>query len=372
MKLLAELANPLAVLVVRVPTTASPNWVDFQSAGKTILEALQIELDGERVAIKPNVTSGERFADPDNGICTHPGFVQGMVEYLAQHGAQPRRMAVIEDPRNSDDNQPRHWLGTGYDRLAAETGIQLRCPTAFTCVKKKVPKPQVFERLSVSRLAVAPGTVLFNVPKLKTHNLSITTLGMKNLMGLVNVFDRHYCAQAWKELPEPARSETRPRQEWMTPEIHRLWQEGLARRLVDTAQVIQPALTIVEGVVGREGTGFQRGRNRSLGLVIAGTNIVAVDSVASYLMGFDPLNLPYLSLAAEAGLGVHDVQKLKIYTWEKGELHANPDIQALRAQPAFRVVTWTQGEIAVEFSDPSSPIPDASGVVLTNIKFSKE
>jgi uncharacterized protein (DUF362 family) len=28
-----------------------------------------------------------------------------------------------------------------------------------------------------------------------------------------------------------------------------------------------------------------------LGLVIAGTNMVAVDSLASYLMGFDPLEL---------------------------------------------------------------------------------
>jgi hypothetical protein len=66
------------------------------------------------------------------------------------------------------------------------------------------------------------------------------------------------------------------------------WQEGLARRLTDTAQVIRPALNIVEGIVGREGTGFQRGRNRTLGLAVAGVNPVAVDSLTSYLMGFDP------------------------------------------------------------------------------------
>ena len=63
--------------------------------------------------------------------------------------------------------------------------------------------------------------------------------------------------------------------------MHELWQTGLARRLADTAQVLRPALNIVEGVVGREGTGFHRGRNRPLGLVIAGVNMVAVDSVAS-------------------------------------------------------------------------------------------
>ncbi len=42
----------------------------------------------------------------------------------------------------------------------------------------------------VSRLALDPGTVLINVPKLKTHNLGITTLCMKNLMGVVNVWDQ--------------------------------------------------------------------------------------------------------------------------------------------------------------------------------------
>ena len=134
-------------------------------------------------------------------------------------------------------------------------------------------------------------------PKLKTHNLAITTLCLKNLMGAVNVFDRHYCHQAWGEIPAAMRDDDRPRNEWMDETVHGRWQDGLARRLADTAQVIRPALNVVEGVVGRDGTGFNRGRNYPLGLVIAGVNMVAVDSVASYLMGFDPAQLIYLQVA---------------------------------------------------------------------------
>jgi uncharacterized protein (DUF362 family) len=214
-----------------------------------------------------------------------------------------------------------------------------------------VPAPQKFERLNVSRLAVAANTVLFNVPKLKTHNLGITTLGMKNLMGLVNVFDRHYCLQAWDELPEEIQHDQRPRREWFDQEKHDLWQTGLARRLVDTAQVIQPAMNIVEGVIGREGTGFQRGRNRALGLVVAGINVVAVDSVASYIMGFDPLALIYLKLAAKAGLGCSDVNQLKIYTEQQGELSLCPDPASLRVSPPFQVITNTLGEKPISFQD---------------------
>ena len=206
------------------------------------------------------------------------------------------------------------WRGTGYDELARATGVKLRCPTTYTCVRKPVPQPQVFPSLNVSRLAVAPNTVLFNVPKLKTHNLAITTLCLKNLMGVVNVFDRHYCDQAWRELAAGGALnglEGPPREEWLDEPTHDRWQEGLARRLVDTAQVIQPHLNIVEGVVGREGTGFQRGRNIPAGLVIAGINMVAVDSVASYLMGFDPRTSSICRW--RLALGCNDVSQLRVY-----------------------------------------------------------
>jgi uncharacterized protein (DUF362 family) len=336
--------NPKAVLIFRQPLDGLADWDDFRAAAHRVMHLMKIELEDESAVIKPNVTSGERFANPDSGVTTHPGFVQGMAEYLKEHGARRGRISVIEDPRDSDDNLPRNWDRTGYDLAAARTGMRLLCPTTYTCVKKEVPHPQLFKQLSVSRLAVAQHSVLFNVPKLKTHNLAITTLGMKNLMGLVNVFDRHYCIQAWDELPAAIRSERRPRHEWFTREMHEEWQTGLALRLADTAQVLRPTLNIVEGVVGREGTGFQRGRNRNLGLVVAGVNVVAVDSVASWLAGFDPLNLIYLQVAAATGLGENDVAKLDLLTEQDGEIIRCADPAALRVDPPFRVISGIQGE----------------------------
>ncbi|RPJ38032.1 MAG: DUF362 domain-containing protein, partial [Chloroflexi bacterium] len=247
---------------------------------------------------------------------------------------------------------------------ARETGARLHFPSTYTCVRKPVPHPQAHPELTVSRLATAPNTVLFNVPKMKNHNLAITTLCMKNLMGLVSVFDRHYCLQAWKEMPEEWQAEHRPRHEWFTEEMHERWEEGLARRLVDTAQVVQPALNIVEGIVGREGTGFQRGRNRTLGLAVAGVNIVAVDSLASYLMGYDPQRLIYLQLAAEAGLGTNDIGRLKVYTELEGELVLCKDIDTLRITPPFRCITNTVGENPNPFHLDSSLINDPSDTLF--------
>ncbi|MBN1935589.1 MAG: DUF362 domain-containing protein [Anaerolineae bacterium] len=344
MKIHPLLNDPQAVLIVHLPPSNPVCDQDYRRTAEKALAAMQIELEGENAVIKPNVTVGELYADPDSGITTHPSFVWAMVDYLGQHGARQGGIYILEDPRNSNDSEPRHWRGTGYDEMAAQAGVKLRCPNAHSCVKKPVPKPLARSELPVSRLAVAPNTVLFNVPKLKTHNLALTTLCLKNLMGVVDVFERHFCAQAWQELPEEVRSNPRPRHEWLDRATHKRWQEGLARRLVDTARVVTPQLNLVEGVVGREGTGFQRGLNRSLGLAVAGINMVAVDSVASYLMGFDPQQLIYLRVAAAAGLGTNDLAQLRIYAVQDEAIVPCPDVDALRAQPPFRVISGLAGE----------------------------
>jgi uncharacterized protein (DUF362 family) len=369
MKIHPLLVDPEAVFVYRTPLESAPDFNDFRRAAFQALQAMGVEPETDKAVIKPNVTSGERFADPNTGITTHPGFVQGMVEYLQSQGLKGRRITIAEDPRDTDDNRPRHWNGTGFHEVCAATGAKLHTSTTYTCVKKPVENPQTFATLNVSRLAVAPDSELFNVAKLKTHNLAITTLCMKNLMGLVNVFDRHYCLQAWDELPEPVRSNPRPRREWLEREMHEEWQLGLARRLVDTAQVIRPALNVVEGIVGREGTGFQRGRNRVLGLVVAGVNIVAVDSLTSYLMGFDPLSVVYLNLAKQAGLGENDVRKLRVYMKQDGELTDCPESTMLRANPPFRVISGLKGEDVDPFHSAEATKNDVIEAIFSKMTF---
>jgi len=39
---------------------------------------------------------------------------------------------------------------------------------------------------------------------------------------------------------------------------------------------------------------------------------VAIDAVAAKLMGFDPLDLPYIRLAHDAGLGVGDPRDIEL------------------------------------------------------------
>ena len=78
MKLHTLLDDQNAVLISKTPISDPVTWEDFRIAGYRIMEAMQIELEDENAVLKPNVTSGERFADPDTGVTTHPVFLQGM------------------------------------------------------------------------------------------------------------------------------------------------------------------------------------------------------------------------------------------------------------------------------------------------------
>jgi len=357
MKMHPLLDDPDAVLISRTPVSEPVNKADFERGAQQVLAALRIEIEpGENAVLKPNVTAGEVRENGDTGIGTHAHFIGGLTKYLHAHGARPDGVYVLEDPRNNNTETPRTWVHTGYPEMAAETGAILREPYRFNLVERRVPNPLVYPVRRVPKLAVAPNSVLINVPKMKTHNLGITTLCMKNLQGADNNFDRHYCGSGSGELrwsdplvhSEMERLAKRARaagtRAWLPRWMHELWQQNLARRLTDICQVLVPRLNVVEGVVARDGTGFNQGTNFPLGLVVAGTNVVAVDTVASYLMGFNPARIVYLRIAGDAGLGTNDLRKIAVYETQGNDVVPCRDLAAWRANPPFRVISNVLGE----------------------------
>jgi len=47
-------------------------------------------------------------------------------------------------------------------------------------------------------------------------------------------------------------------------------------------------------------------------IILAGNDQVAIDAVASKIMGFDPLNIDYIKMAHDRGLGTGDVDQIDI------------------------------------------------------------
>jgi ferredoxin len=130
---------------------------------------------------------------------------------------------------------------------------------------------------------------LVNLPKFKTHDLTLLTGAIKNLFGLVS---GTYKTELHKKFFE---------------------KDDFANILVDIFQEAKPALTIVDGIVAMEGDGpATSGKLRNLNLLFAGADCVALDSILALIMGVDPLSVTTTKEAVSRGLGEADMNSISI------------------------------------------------------------
>jgi uncharacterized protein (DUF362 family) len=125
--------------------------------------------------------------------------------------------------------------------------------------------------------------VLINVPIAKHHSLARLTLGMKNLMGIIE--DRG--------------------------SIH----FNMGQRLADLTSLIMPALTVIDAIrilTDNGPTGGSLDDVKKLDTVIASADIIAADSYATTLFGKKPNDLDYIRAGAAMKLGQSDLSKVKI------------------------------------------------------------
>jgi len=323
------MSNKQVVYVHRIELNGEATERDFHRASYELLRALCPD-PGDKVLIKPNVTIP---TEPDSGIITHPAFVGGIVDYLIEIGVEPGHIAVGEGAGSSFDMTP-HFAHGGYRDLAAEKGIQLVNLNQDASVRVRIsPHGKPSKTLSISRIVRGEGRYVINVPKMKNHRLVQTTLCTKNLMGTITPAHlRHLCQQSF---PQDLGSS------WsnLTEEGIVRWEERMGEKLSELSCAVKPDLHIVEGVVGREGTGFRRGRNLYTGLAAAGVNGTAVDTVVTVLMGFDPKKVGYLRKAAEWGLGPNRLEDIPVFEVQEGEF-APCDVRKMVFDPPFKLIRF--------------------------------
>lgn len=193
---------------------------------------------------------------------------------------------------------------------------------------------------SISK-TVLESDVFINVPKLKTHKKTGVTLSLKNLIGITN---RKYWLPHYREGTPPEGDEYPQK-----PPLAKLIQQKLARfplpldrslimnfvDLKDSKNYITEGdwcgndtlwrvildfnkilffsdkagkmknkiqrkyLTIIDGIIGGEGSGPLRPTPRAVGFLIAGFNPAIVDCLATNVMGFDYHRIKQLERALD-------------------------------------------------------------------------
>ncbi|MBR9679747.1 MAG: DUF362 domain-containing protein, partial [Candidatus Altiarchaeota archaeon] len=127
---------------------------------------------------------------------------------------------------------------------------------------------------------------VLHLPTMKTHGHTTTTGSIKNAFGGLIPKYRHHS--------------------------HKYIHEIITDLLVIQQDIHKGIFSVIDGAVAGDGAGPRTMEPRIENLIIAGADQVAVDSTMSAIMGFEPLNIGYIRLSHELGLGVGDTDKIKL------------------------------------------------------------
>ncbi len=240
---------------------------------------------GSKVFVKINHLSPPSPAE--KGVVTHPVLVAAVLDLLKEIGAD---ITVGDDIQADGDG----FLVSGFRQMCQQAGVRL-INLRETGFAETACNGHFLEKIYLAK-TVAAADVIINLPKLKTHSLCIFTGAVKNLYGTVPTsFRRKFHAEYFKN-------------------------ENFSQAVTDIFSVSRPQLTIMDGIIAMEGEGPAGGNLRKLGVILAGRDAVAVDAVATKIIGFSPLDIYTTRYSSERGLGTANLQDIELIGEEIGRV----------------------------------------------------
>lgn len=225
----------------------------------------QTELAGKRVLLKPNLLTDRR---PEQAVTTHPEVVRHVIRRFTAVGA---RVTVGDSPA-STANLRQVWQTSGLGAVCAEEGVPL--------ISLEQAGASAFEANGFSFSVATPvleADLIVNLPKVKSHSLTMLTAAVKNIYGVV-----------------PGYAKTTLHRLYPKPEVF--------GRLIRTLwTVIPPTWTLADGIVGMEGQGPANGRPVNLGFLAASEDPFALDRALCDVLHIDVRRVPYLAAQAAEG-----------------------------------------------------------------------
>jgi uncharacterized protein (DUF362 family)/Pyruvate/2-oxoacid:ferredoxin oxidoreductase delta subunit len=244
---------------------------------------------GDRVLIKPNLLTART---PDRATTTHPEVVTAVIESVQAMGGRP---VIGDSPGSTRGDIETLWSETGMRDVSERTGAPLVNFEA-SGVYRTTLNGQVYY---IAKTAMDVDLIV-NMPKLKTHSLTLFTGAVKNMFGVVPGFRKR--------------------------ETHLLHPkaEPFCRALVDIFSLVVPRITLMDAVEAMDGDGPAAGRKRHIGLLLAGGDAVAVDATAGMIVGMEPEKIHTCRLAAQRGLGVVDPADIRLLGDDHQEMGIEP------------------------------------------------
>jgi uncharacterized protein (DUF362 family) len=288
---------PLSGSSERRSVVSVANGVSRRKNVQEALEAIEDQImpvlkTKKHVIIKPNIVSTSNQL-----ASTHVDALHGILDFLG-----PRFKGPVVIAESSAGYTTEGYDHFGYRGLVPEHK-PLNVSLADLNEEGKYLTHTILNgdlHLVPVRLAARlldPEAYLICSAMLKTHNVVVATLSIKNMA-----------------LGSPLHSSRKERPGWNDK---RLYHGGVRQTHVDiamTAERLQPCwgAAVLDGWEGMEGNGPGGGTLVPSRIAIASTDYVAADSVGVQAMGINPEWVGYLGFCARARLGQSDLSQIEI------------------------------------------------------------
>jgi uncharacterized protein (DUF362 family) len=266
--------------------TGDKQRVAVVEAGANIRAAVErsIELIGglglegnEEVIIKPNLCNSK---NPHGMVITDFRILEAVIQLVQD---KTDRITIVESDNISDTARNRAER-TGLLKLLDKLGVKF-----LNLSEDDHEVHEIFRKKLRLPRTVIDADYFINIPKIKTEGHVTVTLSIKNLFGLLQRRNKN--------------------------KLH----GQLNKILPYLAKIVRHDLIVVDGLVAMEGNGPIIGTPRDLGVIIAGSNPVSVDSVCSRIMCFNPSEIEHIANAH--ALGEINIDRIEILGdgWERFE-----------------------------------------------------
>jgi uncharacterized protein (DUF362 family) len=314
--------------------------------GKLTREAVELAGNwpvkkGNVVYFKPNLVNsavdmmeGQSVTPPEQQAhVTDVRIIRELCVMAWESGA--KKIYIGEGTRSGADSASlSHW---GYYQIADELNaqgmnvvIEPIGEAPYTWVKAKgLAEPDYAIPTSIAKEV----DVLISVPQMKCHTIAGTSLSLKNISTGIPT---HKVYGTYKlALPHLTFAE-------YTTDINLIRKkDGKGTRIIDYA--------VVDGLWAGEGEqgGAWGGPGSfpvAMGVIVAGSDPLAVDSVTTAVMGFNPHNYGTYRMAGEYGLGCNDLSKIKVVGKSIKEVQEKlvPPMHTWRWPDAAKNIAWDE------------------------------
>lgn len=267
---------------VSIAKASSYRLPELIVAVKSSLEAVgglnSIIKPGYKVFVKINHLSPPSPAE--RGIVTHPVFVEAVITLLKETGCD---ITIGDDIEEGGEDG---FAISGYREMCDRVGVRLVNLRETGFVEKEC-NGKALRSVYLSK-TVFEADVIINLPKFKTHFLTTFTGGIKNMYGVI-----------------PAGLRRRFHGEYFRT-------DDFCQALVDIFSLAKPRLSIMDGIIAMEGEGPGSGNLKQLGLILAGKDTVALDTVAGHIFGLKPDDVLTTRYAGERELGINNIGNIEI------------------------------------------------------------